>query len=55
MEEQEQCAHEMPESNQVQIIEKIYEMASVIRADWSDPRTECREIWRLCDKLKTFL
>ena len=42
----------MQEDTCEQIIEKIYEMATSIRNDWSDPRSECREIWRLCDLLK---
>ena len=42
----------MQEDTCEQIIEKIYEMATSIRNDWSDPRSECREILRLCDLLK---
>jgi hypothetical protein len=44
---------DMPEETAEQIIDKISKMASSIRSDWSDPRSECREIWRLCDLLKT--
>jgi hypothetical protein len=45
----------MPESSATEIIEKIQAMAMEIRCDWSDPRRECREISRLCDKLKEML
>lgn len=44
---------EMPEETATEIVEKIRAMASRIRNDWTDPRSECREIWRLCDLLKT--
>lgn len=43
----------IPEETNMQIIEKIRRNASDIRGDWSDPRTSCREIWRLCDLLKS--
>lgn len=43
---------EMPEESKEQIVDKISAMASSIRDDWSDPRSECREIKRLCEKLK---
>jgi len=46
---------EMPEDTIEQIIDKISAMASSIRGDWSDPRSECRCIWALCDKLKVKL
>jgi hypothetical protein len=46
---------EMLEETTEQIIDKISEMASSIREDWTDPRTECRHIRRLCDLLKTKL
>jgi hypothetical protein len=39
--------YEMPETTEVEIIEKIREMSYEIRLDWSDPRSECREIERL--------
>ena len=46
---------DMPEETPAQIIDKIYSNASSIRSDWQDPRGECREIWRLCAKLKVVL
>ena len=46
---------EMPETTAAEIIKKIYGMASSIRGDWTDPRTECREIWRLCDLLHAMI
>lgn len=50
--EEELSVFDLPEETANQIIEKIYNMASSIRSDWTDPRSECREIWRLCRKLK---
>lgn len=43
---------ELPEETAEQIIDKISALAWDIREDWSDPRTECREIVRLCELLK---
>lgn len=43
---------EMEEETAEQIIDKISMLAAEIRLDWSDPRSECREIGRLCTKLK---
>jgi len=55
MSEEEISCFELPEETEEQIVEKIHSMASSIRGDWSDPRSECREIWRLCGKLKELL
>lgn len=33
----------------IPLVKAISEQASSIRNDWSNPRSECREIWRLCD------
>ena len=46
---------DMPEDNAEQIINKIYELTSSIGDDWSDPRSECRNIWTLCEKLKIMI
>lgn len=51
-EEEEISCFDLPEDTPLQILEKISAMASSIRNDWSDPRNECREIWRLCALLK---
>lgn len=48
-------AFDLPEDSKEEIVDKIYAMASSIRGDWTDPRSECREIWRLCKKLKEIL
>ncbi len=45
----------MPEDTILQISVKIRRNASDIRGDWSDPRTSCREIWRLCDLINAKL
>jgi len=50
--EEELTAFDLPEDTKEQIIDKISAMASSIRNDWSDPRSECRSIWALCTKLK---
>lgn len=42
---------ELPETTQIEIVDKIEALAVSIRMDWSDPRAECREIVRLCGKL----
>lgn len=55
MEDEEKTAYDLPEQTPDEIIEKIRGMATEIRNDWSDPRSECRNIWRLCDKLKELL
>ena len=47
-----ESAWDMPEITRVEIIDKISALALEIREDWSDPRSECREIVRLCNKLK---
>jgi hypothetical protein len=43
---------DMPETTDLEIINKISALASEIRNDWSDPRSECRKIKELCDILK---
>lgn len=48
-------AHDLPETTAVEVVDKIRGMAYEIRMDWSDPRTECRAIFRLCDSLKGML
>ena len=50
--EEEINVFDMPENTKVEIIEKISALAWQIREDWSDPRTECRRIVELCQKLK---
>ena len=50
-----ESAYDMPENTKEEIIDKIAEMAHKIRMDWTDPRGECREIYRLCDKLKEII
>lgn len=52
---EEENIFDMPEDTKEHIIDKIYAMSSSIRNDWSDPRSECRQIWRLCDLLKTMI
>lgn len=44
---------DMPEETREQIIAKIRAIAWDIRGDWSDPRSECRKIVELCDKLNS--
>jgi hypothetical protein len=51
---EEQNCFDMPEETAIQIIDKIDSLAASIRSDWSDPRSECRNICRLCEKLKLF-
>ena len=53
--EEELTAFDLPENSPIEIIDKISAMASSIRGDWTDPRSECREIWRLCTKLKEII
>jgi hypothetical protein len=50
-----ESAYDMPEISKEEIIDKIRSMAQEIRMDWTDPRGECREIYRLCDKLKEII
>lgn len=50
--EEEKTSWYMPETTKLEIIEKISALAWDIRNDWSDPRSECRKIVELCDKLK---
>jgi hypothetical protein len=47
--------YQLPETTKEEIIDKIRAMAQEIRMDWTDPRGECREIYRLCDKLKEII
>jgi hypothetical protein len=47
--------HDMHETTAVEIINKIAALACDIRNDWSDPRSECRAIVRLTEKLKESL
>ena len=46
---------DLPESTAIEIADKIQALAWEIRSDWSDPRSECRKIVELTDKLKTLL
>ncbi len=39
----------------LRLVEAISNEASSIRGDWSDPRTECREIQDCCNKLRELL
>lgn len=55
METEEVSCFDLPENTPLEIVDKISAMASSIREDWSDPRTECRAIWGLCKKLKDML
>lgn len=50
--EEEKTAWDMPETTKLELIDKITAMAWEIRNDWSDPRSECRKIVELCEKLK---
>jgi hypothetical protein len=50
--EEEESAFDMPETTREEIINKISALAWQIRGDWSDPRSECRKIVELCEKLK---
>ena len=49
---EETTSYDLAEDTKEEIINKIESFAWEIRNDWSDPRSECREIVRLCDKLK---
>jgi hypothetical protein len=51
--EEEVNAFDMPEETKEQVIDKIEALAWQIRGDWSDPRSECKIIVSLCEKLKT--
>lgn len=51
-EEEEISCFDLPENTKIEVIDKIHAMASSIRNDWTDPRSECRAIWALCKKLK---
>ncbi len=42
----------LPEETKEQMIDKISALTWGIRGDWNDSRGECREIIRLCDKLR---
>ena len=44
-------AWDLPESTELEIIEKIKALTRQIRGDWTDPRSECRRIIELCNKL----
>lgn len=44
----------LPESTKEEIINKIEALALEIRNDWTDPRSECRKIVALCQKLREF-
>lgn len=46
---------ELYEDTAVEIVDKIQALAWRIQEDWSDPRSECRKIVELSDKLKTLL
>lgn len=50
---EEENAFELPEETKNEIIEKIQALTWNIRNDWSDPRSECRKIVELCEKLKS--
>lgn len=53
--EEEISCFDLPENTVEEIIDKINAMASSIRNDWTDPRSECRAIWALTKKLKAML
>lgn len=55
MQEDDFNSYDLPETTAHEIIDKIHAMAQEIRMDWTDPRSECREIYRLCDKLKEII
>ena len=44
-------AFDLPETTKLEIIEKIKALTWQIRGDWTDPRSECRRIIELCNKL----
>lgn len=44
--------YEMPTNTDYEIADKIESLAWLIREDWSDPRTEVKEIIKLCKMLK---
>lgn len=52
--EEEENAFDMPETTELEIIDKIEALAWQIRNDWSDPRHECRKIVELSEKLREF-
>ena len=37
------------------LVNRCGELFSDIRGDWSDPRTECREGWAVCDQMRALL
>lgn len=47
--------YDLPEMTAIEIIDKIEAMTQEIHGDWTDPRSECREIYRLTEKLKEIL
>lgn len=55
MEDEEVSAFDMPEETKEQIICKISALAWQIRSDWTDPRSECRRIADLCEKLRSLI
>ena len=55
MDDKEVNAFNMPEETKEQIICKISALAWQIRADWTDPRSECRRIADLCEKLRSLI
>ncbi len=46
---------DLPETTATEILDKIAKLAWEIRGDWTDPRSECRDIVRLTEKLKEIL
>ena len=54
-EDEEVSPFDLPEETKEEIIDKISAMASSIRNEWTDPRSECRAIWALCKKLKEMI
>jgi len=47
--------HNLPEITIGEIICKVEELTGLIYGDWSDPRSELREILRLTNKLKEMM
>ena len=52
MEEEIEEVYNMPEDTKEEIISKIEALVWVIRCDWTDPRSDCILIAKLCDKLR---
>lgn len=48
-----EAAFDLPEETKLEIINKIEAFADKIRSDWTDPRSEIKNIKRLCDKLRS--